>query len=88
MRMPKYLSPTSLSVWKRDKEQYYLQYLAEKRPPHEPQTQPMSVGSAFDAYIKSHLYNKLLPGGPLADQFDFMKIFTGQVENHNTESGH
>ena len=58
MRMPEYLSPTSLNVWKRDQEQFYLQYLAEKRPPREPQTQPMAVGAAFDAYVKSYLYNR------------------------------
>src|SRR3990172_6641561 len=83
MRIPEYLSPTSLAMWKQDQEMFYLQYLAEKRPPREAQTQPMAVGAAFDAYVKSYLYNKILPGGPLTDRFQFVKIFEEQVEVQN-----
>lgn len=83
MRHPKYLSPTSLAVWAENQEEYYLRYLAEHRPPRFPQTQPMSVGSSFDAYIKSDLHSKLFGGKDL--RFEFDTIFQNQVEEHNRD---
>jgi len=82
MRIPTYLSPTSLGIWKADREQYYLQYLSENRPPRPPQTEPMSVGSAFDAHVKSYLYGK---DGPLCDVFDFTTLFEAQVDPANRD---
>ena len=55
MRKPKYLSPTSIQQWAKDREEFYRKYLADNRQPRMPQTEPMSVGSAFDAYIKNYL---------------------------------
>lgn len=52
----------------------------------EPQTDAMSVGSAFDAYVKSHLFKLLLgPGHPLAPKFERDAIFEQQVEPHNRD---
>lgn len=83
MRIPKYLSPTSLSVWERSQEEFYLQYLAENRPPRIPQTQPMSVGAAFDAYIKSYYHSVLF--NTEDPTFEFEAIFESQVEEHNRD---
>lgn len=82
MRMPKYMSPTSIKIWNEKREQYYIQYLAETKTPRDPQTQPMSVGSAFDAYVKSFLVERLLGKVP---EFEFDTIFTQQVEEHNRD---
>lgn len=81
MRKPKYMSPSSLAIWKKDPEAYYLQYLAENRPAREPQTAPMAVGSAFDAYIKADLYDKLV--GDKDPKYSFEALFEKQVEPHN-----
>lgn len=64
MRELKYLSPTAISDWGEDgdivkRSEFYLKRLAENRPPRLAQTLAMSVGSAFDAYVKSYLYEKL-----------------------------
>lgn len=84
MRIPKYLSPTSLAKWESDPEEFYLQYLADKRPPRMPQTLPMSVGSSFDAYIKSFFHKELF--GKAADpRFEFTTIFEDQVEPDNRD---
>lgn len=83
MRIPKYLSPTSLSVWERDQEEFYLQYLADKRPPRIPQTEPMAVGAAFDAYIKSYYHSVLF--NTQDERFQFDKIFEDQVEPQNRD---
>jgi len=83
MRTPKYLSPTALGIWEKNKEDYYLQYLAEQRPPRFQQTQPMAVGSAFDAYVKAYLFEKLF--GKIDERFDFQNIFEEQVEVHNRD---
>ena len=60
----RYLSPTSLSTWKKcvdagDMTEFFIRYLADKRPPRPPQTIPMAVGSAFDAYVKCYIMDRL-----------------------------
>lgn len=82
MRMPKYLSPTSLKIFYENRDTFYTQYLCETRSSRPPQTQPMSVGSAFDAHVKSFLVERLLGKLP---EFEFDTIFTAQVEEHNRD---
>lgn len=82
MRQPKYMSPTSLKIFESDREEYYINYLADNRPPRAPQTQPMSVGSAFDSFVKSYLYEKLV--GQNAE-YEKQAIFEAQVEEHNRD---
>lgn len=84
MRTPTYLSPSSLSTFERDRKEFYLRYLADERPPKIPQTQPMSVGAAFDAYIKSYLYGRLFGKGS-NPEFEFDTIFVKQVEEQNRD---
>ena len=59
MRKPEYLSPTALKLYKENRDEYYLRYLADTRSPRDAQTQPMAIGSAFDAYVKSHIHEVL-----------------------------
>lgn len=79
----KYLSPTSLSAYLGDKDAFYLSYMADQRPPRVPQTQPMSIGSSFDAYVKAYLYEKLKLGNDPTYNFD--NLFKTQVEAHNRD---
>lgn len=86
MRRPEYLSPSSMSKWALDPNAYYLRYLSDNRLPEEPQNQAMSVGSAFDAYVKSFLYERLFgkPSAPGNDPaFERERIFEDQVQAHN-----
>jgi len=84
MRTPKYLSPSSLSLWESDREEFYLKHLAEARSPRLPQKDYMAVGSAFDAYVKAALHSALFGVG--ADPaFEFDTIFTDQVEEQNRD---
>lgn len=83
MRTPKYLSPTSLNKWETDPEEFYLQYLADQRPPRMPQTEPMAVGSAFDAYIKNYYHKALFD--TVDPRFEFETIFEDQVDKHNRD---
>lgn len=78
MRTLKYLSPTSIKKFHSDRDEFYLNYLADNRPPRFAQTAPMSVGSAFDAYIKCYLADRF---GVAFDDFD--TLFDKQVEEHN-----
>ena len=84
MKKLPYLSPSSLSLWESDKEAFYLKHLAEVRPPRIPQVDYMAVGSAFDAYVKSALYEDLFGKGT-NPQFEFDAIFTEQVEEQNRD---
>jgi len=84
MRIPKYLSPSSLSVWESDREEFYLKHLAETRSPRLPQKDYMGIGSAFDAYVKAALHSALFGEG--ADPaFEFDTIFVDQVEEQNRD---
>jgi hypothetical protein len=60
MRTPKYLSYSGMSLYFKDPEAFYIRYLAEAKTPREPQNGPMAVGSAFDAYVKSYLFERLI----------------------------
>lgn len=81
MREVKYLSPSSIRKFYDNRSEFYLSYLTEERPPKMSQTQPMSVGSAFDAFIKNHLAEKLV--GSVEDRFKLETILESQVEEPN-----
>lgn len=55
-----------------------MRYLSDRKSPREPQNQPMSVGSAFDAYAKAHLHKVLVNDGD--PKFKFETLFEAQVE--------
>jgi len=82
MRTPTYLSPTSVSLFFSDRTEFYLRYMAENRPPRIPQTKPMSIGSAFDAYVKAYIDHMLFGG---REEFAFEALFESQVEPHNRD---
>lgn len=81
MRSPKFLSPSAIEAWEASRDDYYLKYLADNRPPPIPQSPAMSIGSAFDAYVKSYLVQRLF--GEAKPEFAFENLFTQQVEAHN-----
>lgn len=84
MRTPKYLSPTSIGLWQKDVGEFYERYLSDYKQQREPQTQPMSIGSAFDAFAKSYLHESLFGRG--ADsQYTKEALFEAQVDPHNRD---
>lgn len=85
MRKPKFLSPSAIKTFEQDIEDYAVKYLIQNRPPRPPQTQPMAVGSAFDALAKSYLYYNLF--GHYGEQDMYRKdiIFEAQVQPHNRD---
>lgn len=86
MRHPEYLSPSSLDCFEETPDEYYMRYLSDTKVPKIPQTQPMSVGSAFDAHIKSHIHLKLFgPNHKDAPKFELTTLFEAQVEMHNRD---
>ncbi len=84
MKKLEYLSPTSITLYQQDKEAFYQRYLSESPPQRDAQLQVMSIGSSFDAYVKSYLHEKLF-GTDHKDsaKFKFETIFESQVEKHN-----
>jgi len=83
VRIPKYMSPSSLKIFEKDPEDFAVKYLLKNRPDRPPQTQPMSVGSAFDAYVKSYLYKNLFGNYGPKGEYEKDAIFESQVERHN-----
>lgn len=87
MRLPKYISPSSLKTFESNRQEFFLKYLADNRPERMPQTQPMAVGSAFDAYVKSHIYYSLFGNYGSDNQYEKETIFESQVEPQNRDFG-
>ena len=71
--MIEYISPSSLKAWEYDPEAWFRQRFCGAR---YVQTQPMAVGSAFDAYVKSYVSEYLF--GRVAE-FEFQGLFESQV---------
>jgi hypothetical protein len=82
MRIPKALSPTALRLFATNREDFYLERLADVRAPKPAQKQYMAIGSGFDAQAKSALHRDL---GGCDPQFEFETIFELQVESHNRD---
>lgn len=83
MRLPEYLSPSSLGLWESDRAAFYLKNLADKRPPRIKQEKYMAVGSAFDAYVKAALYQEACETGDT--KYEFQALFDSQVEPQNRD---
>ncbi len=79
MKIPAYLSYSALSLFEIDPDEFYLKYLSDTRPGRLPQTLPMSVGSSFDAHVKSALHEALF-GKDADPAYEFETLFTEQVE--------
>src|SRR5579872_3823999 len=79
-RKPSYLSYSSLSLFEKDKEEFFLKHLASNRPDRIPQERPASVGSSFDARVKSELSIVL---GIAGNKFE--DLFEAQVEPQNRD---
>lgn len=78
-RRPEYISPSQISCYRKDPEEYYTRYIAVNKSHREPQTQAMSIGSAFDAYAKSYLHQALFGKGN-DPKYGFDALFCAQVE--------
>lgn len=84
MKKVDYLSPSSIKTYYESSKEYYLKYLSDNRPPKTPQTKPMAAGSAFDAFVKSHLH-QLVFGKGHDPRFDLNTLFEVQVEPQNRD---
>jgi hypothetical protein len=83
MKQMERLSYTMFSSWEQDPTEWYLKYIVGA--PRLPQTEPMSIGSAFDAYIKNYLFARIF--GSVAPEYELEAIFEAQVEPHNRDFG-
>jgi hypothetical protein len=82
MRIPTYLSNSSFQLFEKNREDFYLKYLSDNKPPRIPQERPASVGSCFDALVKSSLCHDL---GIKDPKNTFEALFEAQVEPHNRD---
>ena len=83
MRDIKYLSPSSLSKFFENRDEFYRRYLSDVLNPRPPQQDFMAVGSGFDAFVKSQLHGDIF--GYQATQgskYEFETLFEAQVEAH------
>lgn len=83
MRELKHLSYSGFTLFESDPETFYRRYLAENRPPREPQNHYMAVGSAFDAYVKADLHHRFVNDNDPKYKAD--SLFEQQVESHNRD---
>lgn len=82
--MIKYLSPTSLALFERDRREFYLRYVVGVAK--MPQTKPMAVGSAFDAYVKATLVKKLFGTATIKGvDYSLDALLAAQVDPQNLD---
>jgi hypothetical protein len=79
MRTVKKLSPTSLHLWEGYRDEFYVKYLSDAPKPREPQTQAMTIGSAFDAFVKCSLHGHLF-GHDGDGEYDLKTLFETQCQ--------
>lgn len=85
IRKPEYLSPSALMTYNKSPEEYYIRYLAPSRAPRMEQTREMAVGSSFDAFIKSHLYESINGRGH-DPKYELKALFESQVSAPNRDA--
>lgn len=86
MRIPKYISPSSLSKFESDRRTFYERYLCDIRTERPPQFDFMAVGSAFDAYVKSAIYEAVHGANATkGTPYELETIFEKQVEPHQRD---
>lgn len=83
MRELKYISYSGFTLFESDPEIFYRRYLAENRPPRDPQNHYMAVGSAFDAFVKADLHKRFVNDGD--PKYTAEALFEAQVEPHNRD---
>jgi hypothetical protein len=71
-------------LFEKDPTEYVLRHLVDNKPPRTLQALPASVGSAFDAWVKSSLYSAIF-GSQHDPKFNFESLFETQVEEHNRD---
>lgn len=84
MRIPKTMSYSSLSNFEKDIEEFALKYLSSTRPERVPQDRAASVGSSFDARVKSDLHAAVYGKGS-DPKYTFEALFEAQVEPQNRD---
>lgn len=78
--MLSYISPTSLKLFWSDPDEFYMKYMCPTKTPPFPQTRAMSVGSAFDCYVKAYIAKQFG-----MDSHNLNYLITKAVEPHNLE---
>lgn len=81
----KHLSPSGLSTFEKNREEFYIRYVAEHKPPRPAQTAPMSIGSAFDAFVKSYIHHALF-GNDGGGVYDLESLFEDQVAEEHRDT--
>ena len=84
MRKPKALSFSSLRLFEKNPEEFYLRYLADTPVPRPEQTKAMSIGSGFDALVKSELYYRAF-GNDGGSDFSYDSLYESQVDRANRD---
>lgn len=83
LRIPSYLSPSSLSKFESDRSTFFERYLSPIRTKRPPQMDFMAMGSAFDARVKSEIHSAISgTNATKGSQFEFETLFESQVEPH------
>jgi len=81
MRTPKYLSPSSLAKFEKNRREFYERYLCDVKTQRPPQETFMAVGSAFDGFVKHQIHSDIFGAeATKGTMYDRETIFESQVE--------
>lgn len=77
MRLPRYLSPSSIHLWQKDEEEFYKKYLSDVPYPKQPSCNYFALGSGFDAFVKAYIHKAVFGN---EGEYGKRKLFEEQVD--------
>lgn len=82
--MIKYISPSSFSLFEKDRDEFYIKYCTNRALPRMPQNKPMAVGSSFDAFVKANILKDLY-----GEDYNMVlgALFESQVDDNICDDG-
>lgn len=83
LRIPDFLSPSSLAKFESDRITFYERYISPVKQKRPPQEDYMAMGSGFDARVKSAIHTAIHGEATTkGSDYQFETLFEKQVEPH------
>ncbi len=83
LREFKAFSPSSFNLYNTNRIEFVKRYLLDPRPPYDPQTVQMALGSGFDAFVKNEMMRCLYgeESVKLGEEYHLETLFNAQVQD-------
>lgn len=84
LRIPKYLSFSSVNLFYKDRKEFFRKYICQIRVPRLKQMRAAAVGSAFDSMVKASIASEIYGPG-VREEYELSVLFEDAVEKQNRD---